>query len=126
MVKEIYKCDLCGNVLEVLVAGGGKIYCCGQPTKLLEPKTEDTGNEKHKPIFEVTPAGIVVKVGSIAHPMEEQHFIQWIEIRTIDGKIERKYLNPGQSPEAFFNVKKDDILEIVEYCNLHGLWVNQI
>ncbi len=118
--NEVYKCNICGNIVEVLYAGGGQLACCGQPMELLVEKTADAGNEKHVPVIEETPSGVRAKVGSIPHPMEEKHFIQWIEL-IADGRVCRKYLKPGEKPEAEFEVKAEKI-EAREYCNLHGLW----
>jgi superoxide reductase len=121
-LNQIYKCSVCGNIVVVIHAGGGQLVCCGKPMGLLEEKTEDKGAEKHVPVIEETSRGIKIKVGSIAHPMEESHFIEWIEVQTREGKICRKYLKPGQTPEAEFCVEKNDIAMVREYCNLHGLW----
>jgi len=118
--NEIYKCNICGNIVEVLNVGGGELVCCGQPMELLKEKTEDEGLEKHVPVIEKTDRGIKVKVGSIPHPMEKKHYIQWIEIIVDDG-IYRKFLKPGDEPEAEFKVKAEKI-EAREYCNIHGLW----
>jgi len=118
---QVYKCNVCGNIVEVLYAGGGQLVCCGQPMQLLEEKTQDEGKEKHVPVIEEKPQGIKVKVGSIPHPMEEAHYIQWIEVITQAGSF-RKFLNPGQMPEAEFPVSKEEILAVREYCNIHGLW----
>lgn len=118
---QVYKCEVCGNVVEVLVLGGGDLVCCGKLMTAMQPKTADQGKEKHVPVIEKGAEGqVVVKVGSIAHPMEDKHFIQWIEVITKSGKI-RKFLNPGDKPEATFCVC-EDIIEVREYCNLHGLW----
>ena len=118
---QVYKCNICGNIVEVLYAGGGQLVCCGQPMQLLEEKTQDEGKEKHVPVIEEQSQGIKVKVGSIPHPMEEAHYIQWIELITQNGSF-IKYLKPGQAPEAEFPVFKQEILAVREYCNLHGLW----
>jgi superoxide reductase len=118
--KQIYKCNVCGNIVEVLYAGGGNLICCGQPMELQVEKTEDIGKEKHVPVIEKTEAGIKVKVGSVPHPMEESHYIEWIEI-IADGISYRKFLKPGEKPEAEFCFKADKI-EAREYCNIHGLW----
>ena len=117
---QIYKCGICGNIVEVLHAGAGQLVCCGQPMKLLEEKTEEEGKEKHLPVIEKIENGIKVKVGIIKHPMEEKHYIEWIEI-IADGKIYRKFLKPGDEPEAFFEINAEKI-EAREYCNIHGLW----
>ncbi len=119
-VNQIYKCNVCGNIVEVLHAGGGQLVCCGQPMELLAEKTKDEGLEKHVPVIERTKDGVKVKVGSVPHPMEEKHYIEWIEI-IADGKVQRAHLKPGQKPEAEFCVKANKI-GAREYCNLHGLW----
>ena len=118
--KEVYKCELCGNVVEVLHAGAGELVCCGQPMALLEEKGNDQGTEKHLPVLENVDGGVKIKVGDIPHPMAEEHYIEWIEIVT-DSRVERKYLKPGAAPEAFFSIE-EDVKEVRSYCNLHGLW----
>jgi superoxide reductase len=117
---QVYKCDVCGNIVEVLHAGGGELVCCGQPMKLRAENTVDAAKEKHVPVIENIVGGFKVKVGSVAHPMEEKHFIEWIEI-VADGKAYRQFLNPGQTPEAVFMVDAATVTAR-EYCNLHGLW----
>jgi superoxide reductase len=117
---QVYKCEVCGNIVEVLHEGEGELVCCEQPMVLLSEKTEDQGKEKHVPVIESTEKGIKVKVGSVAHPMEENHYIEWIEI-IADGRIYRKFLNPGDSPEADFAITAEKI-EAREYCNIHSLW----
>lgn len=118
---QVYKCEECGNIVELLYAGGGKLVCCGQDMKLYEEKSRDEGNEKHVPVIESSDGGVKVKVGSVQHPMEEDHFIQWIEVITNE-KAYREFLSPGKPPEAEFCVKKDDIISVRELCNKHGLW----
>ena len=117
---QVYKCSVCGNIVEVLHAGAGTLVCCGQPMELLKEKTEDLGLEKHVPVIEKTPDGVKVKVGSVPHPMETAHFIEWVEI-IADGKVFRQFLKPGMKPEAEFEIKAEKITAR-EYCNLHGLW----
>jgi superoxide reductase len=117
---EIYKCELCGNMVEVLHGGAGELVCCGQPMVCLKENTVDAAKEKHVPVIEKIEGGVKVKVGSVAHPMEEKHYIEWIEI-IADGKSYRQYLNPGDAPEAVFKVDAATITAR-EYCNLHGLW----
>ncbi|MCD6369495.1 MAG: desulfoferrodoxin [Thermoproteales archaeon] len=119
-LKQVYKCNVCGNIVEVLHAGVGQLVCCGKPMELLTEKTEDAGLEKHVPVIEKTDTGVKVKVGSVPHPMVENHYIEWIEIIT-DNRIYRKFLKPGENPEAEFNMKAEKIVAR-EYCNLHGLW----
>jgi len=117
---EVYKCDLCGNIIEVLHGGAGELVCCGQPMNLLAENTVDAAKEKHVPVVEKTPDGVKVKVGSVAHPMEAKHYIEWIEI-IADGKSYRQFLNPGETPEATFTVDAENVTAR-EYCNLHGHW----
>ncbi|RZB33900.1 MAG: superoxide reductase [Desulfobacteraceae bacterium Eth-SRB2] len=117
---EIYKCGVCGNIIEVLHAGKGNLVCCGKPMNLLVENTVDAAKEKHIPVIEKIDGGVKVKVGEVAHPMEEKHWIQWVEI-IADDKTYRQYLNPGEVPEAIFNVTADQIAAR-EYCNIHGLW----
>jgi superoxide reductase len=117
---QVYKCDVCGNIVEVMHAGGGELVCCGQPMKLFKENTVDAAKEKHVPVVEKTADGFKVKVGSVAHPMEEKHWIEWVEL-IVDGKVYRQFLKPGQAPEATFCIKADKVAAR-EYCNLHGLW----
>ncbi len=117
---EVYKCGVCGNIIEVLHAGKGNLVCCGQPMNLLVENTVDAAKEKHVPVIEKVNGGVKVKVGEVAHPMEEKHWIEWVEI-IADGKTYRQYLNPGDTPEATFAVTADQITAR-EYCNIHGLW----
>ena len=118
--KQIYKCNVCGNIVEVLHAGAGQLVCCGQPMEWLKENTVDASKEKHLPVMEKTEKGILVKIGSVPHPMEEEHYIEWIEI-IADGLAYRKFLQPGDKPEAEFSIEAEQI-ETREYCNLHGLW----
>jgi superoxide reductase len=117
---QVYKCNVCGNMVEVLQAGAGELVCCGQAMMLLKENTTDAALEKHVPVIEKIPGGFKVKVGAVAHPMTQEHFIQWIEI-VADGKAYRQFLNPGDTPEAVFNITAD-VVTAREYCNLHGLW----
>ena len=119
---QIFKCEICGNIVEVLHTGIGELVCCGQPMVLQKEKTEDEGNEKHVPVIERTEKGIKVKVGTVTHPMEENHYIEWIEVIS-DGRAYRKFLNPGDSPEADFAISHDKV-KAREYCSVHGLWKN--
>lgn len=117
---EIYKCAVCGNIVEVVHAGGGELVCCGQPMQLFKENTVDAAKEKHVPVIEKTANGYKVKVGSVAHPMEAKHWIEWIEL-IADGKVYRQALAPGQAPEAEFCIQAEKV-SAREYCNLHGLW----
>ncbi|MEM5793606.1 MAG: desulfoferrodoxin [Candidatus Aenigmatarchaeota archaeon] len=119
-LHEIYKCNVCGNIVEVVHASVGTLVCCGQPMQPQVENTVDASQEKHVPVIEKTKNGIKVKVGSVPHPMEKTHWIEWIELN-VDGTIYRKFLNPGDKPEAEFQVKGKKI-SAREYCNLHGLW----
>ncbi|HCX88980.1 MAG: desulfoferrodoxin [Deltaproteobacteria bacterium CG12_big_fil_rev_8_21_14_0_65_43_10] len=117
---EIYKCEICGNIVEMLHEGKGELVCCGQPMKLYVENTTDAAREKHVPVIEKTQNGFKVKIGSVPHPMEEKHFIEWIEV-IADGKTYRQFLKPGEPPEAVFCIDAEKITAR-EYCNLHGLW----
>ncbi|MGB2822473.1 MAG: desulfoferrodoxin [Phycisphaerae bacterium] len=118
---QVYKCDVCGIVAEVLENGAGELVCCGQPMTLQQEKTEDATTEKHVPYIESIDGGVKVRIGqNAAHPMEEKHYIQWIELLA-DGKAYRQFLEPGDAPEAVFSVTGGD-LSAREYCNIHGLW----
>lgn len=117
---EVYKCNLCGNIVEVLHEGEGQLVCCGQPMVCMKENTVDAAKEKHVPVIEKIDGGVKVSVGSVAHPMEEKHYIEWIEILA-DGKAYRQFLAPGQAPEAVFMVEAASIVAR-EYCNLHGHW----
>ncbi len=117
---QVYKCEACGNIVEVLHGGGGELVCCGEPMKLMVENTVDAAKEKHVPVIEKVDGGVKVKVGSVAHPMEESHYIEWVEIIS-DGEAYRQFLNPGEAPEATFCIKAEQITAR-EYCNLHGLW----
>lgn len=119
-LNEIYKCVVCGNMVEVVHVGGAALVCCGQEMALQVPNTVDAAREKHVPVIEKTASGVKVKIGSVPHPMEASHYIEWIEVIAGD-KVERKYLQPGESPEAEFALWSDDLVAR-EYCNLHGLW----
>lgn len=117
---EVYRCNICGNIVMVLHAGRGQLVCCNQPMELLEENTTDAAQEKHVPVIEKVEGGYKVKVGSVPHPMEEKHYIEWIELQA-DGKSYLQFLNPGEAPEAFFKVEAEKV-SAREYCNLHGLW----
>ena len=117
---QVYKCEVCGNIVEVLNTGVGELVCCDQPMTLMIAKTEDAGKEKHVPVIETTDKGVKVTVGSTPHPMEEKHYIQWIEA-IADGKAYRQFLKPGQAPQAIFDIQATNITAR-EYCNIHSLW----
>ncbi len=119
-VNQVYKCEICGNIVEVLHAGSGELVCCGEPMILQVENTVDTSKEKHVPIFEKIEGGVIVKIGAVEHPMVDAHYIEWIEVIT-KNKIYRKYLMPGDAPQAEF-LLSEDILQAREYCNVHGLW----
>jgi superoxide reductase len=123
MVKEkleIYKCSVCGNMVEVVFVGGGELVCCGKPMVLQKENTVDAAKEKHVPVIEKTADGVKVKVGAVPHPMEEKHYIQWIELLA-DGKAYRQFLKPGEAPSAVFSLAAETVTAR-EYCNIHGLW----
>jgi len=118
---EVYKCDICGNIVEVLHSGKGELVCCGKPMNLMQEMTEDSAVEKHVPFIKKEDGKVIVKVGeNTAHPMQEKHYIEWIEL-LVDGKSYKQFLNPGDKPEAEFLVEGKEI-SAREYCNIHGLW----
>ncbi len=117
---QVYKCEKCGNIVMVLHGGKGELVCCGEPMVLLKEGSVDAALEKHVPVIEKVEGGYKVKVGSVAHPMEEKHYIEWIEL-IADGKSYIQYLRPGDAPEAIFKVDADTV-SAREYCNIHGLW----
>jgi superoxide reductase len=117
---QIYKCNICGNIVEVLHGGDGELVCCNEPMELLNERTADTGKEKHVPVIEKTDGGYKVKVGGVPHPMEEKHYIEWIELLA-DGKAYRQFLKPGAAPEAMFQMQASSV-SAREHCSVHGLW----
>jgi len=122
-VGEVYKCSICGNIVEVLFVGGGELVCCGKPMEKMAEKDSDEGQEKHLPVVEETKNGVKISVGSTTHPMEEEHYIMWIEIWGKNNNcLARQYLKPGDKPEAQFNRQKSEIAFVRELCNVHGLW----
>lgn len=121
-LRDLYKCSICGNVVEIVHPGAPALVCCDKPMDKMEAKTEDKGNEKHVPVVEALPGGgIEVKVGSVEHPMEEKHYIGFIEVLTQD-RVMRVELNPGEKPYAKFCTNIENVIEVREYCNIHGLW----
>ncbi len=121
---EIYKCEVCGNIVEMVHAGAGELVCCEEPMKLFVENTVDAAREKHVPVIERMADGFLVKVGSVAHPMEEKHYIEWVEL-IADGTVYKQFLKPGDKPEAIFNIKATQ-LTAREYCNIHGLWKGEL
>ena len=119
-ILDFYKCNVCGNFVEVVLNGEGELVCCGQPMELLTENTTDAALEKHVPVVEKTPEGYKVTVGSTEHPMLDGHYIEWIELAT-EKETLRKYLKPGEKPVADFKTDADAVVAR-EYCNLHGLW----
>lgn len=120
-LREIYKCEICGNIVEIIHTGGGSLVCCNEEMTLLEEKNEDASVEKHVPYIEKTMSGILVKIGQNQdHPMTDEHYIEWIQI-IADGVSYRKFLKPGDKPEAEFSIDAENI-SAREYCNVHGLW----
>lgn len=118
--NQVYKCAICGNIVEVLHGAGGTLVCCGQPMDLLVENTTDAATEKHVPVVESVDGKTKVTVGSVAHPMVDEHYIEWVEL-IAGGRVFRTYLQPGETPEAVFNVMAGGVIAR-EYCNLHGLW----
>ncbi|MBN2396771.1 MAG: desulfoferrodoxin [Deltaproteobacteria bacterium] len=119
-IHQIYKCEMCGNIVEVMHGGKGELVCCGKPMKLFKEGAVDAALEKHVPVIEKTATGFKVTIGEVRHPMEEKHYIEWIEA-TADGKVYKQFLKPGDVPEAEFCIDADRITAR-EYCNIHGLW----
>jgi superoxide reductase len=117
---EVYKCDICGNIVEVLHGGAGELVCCGEPMILQVENTVDAAVEKHVPVVEVLEDGVLVKVGEVAHPMQDDHYIEWVQI-IVGDRCSRIFLKPGMAPEGKFTPPKEGITAR-EYCNLHGLW----
>lgn len=122
-LNQIYKCNICGNIVKVLHIGQGQLVCCGQFMELLEEKIIDEGKEKHVPVIEKEDNKITIRVGEILHPMEEDHYIEWIEVLCEKGCF-KKILKPGDKPESFFNIDCNNYI-IRIYCNIHGLWKSE-
>lgn len=118
--KQVYKCNVCGNIVGVLHTGAGELVCCGQTMELQKEKNQDEGLEKHVPVVEKTETGIIVRVGEVAHPMEKEHHIEWIEATT-QNQVYRKMLEPGREPQAEFCLL-EEVIKVRAYCNIHGLW----
>ncbi len=123
-LHEIYRCPVCGNIVEVMNVGAGTLVCCGKPMLLLVENTTDAAHEKHVPVVVAVDNGYLVKVGSTEHPMMDSHYIQWIELLT-EKAVYRKELKPGDKPEVFFETH-EKIVAAREYCNLHGLWRGEL
>ena len=122
---QVYKCEICGNVVEMLHEGVGQLVCCNKPMELLEKQTADTSTEKHVPFIKREGDKYIVRIGENAlHPMEEKHYIEWIEL-IVDGVVHRKHLSPGDAPEAVFEVPEGSEVSAREMCNIHGLWVKK-
>jgi superoxide reductase len=120
---EVYKCEVCGNITKVVHNSGGLLVCCGKPMILQQEKTTDQGKEKHVPVIEKSVSGIMVKVGSVPHPMEETHYLEWVDVRTGENVYVRSF-KPGEKPETEFCIA-DTNVKARAYCNVHGLWTNK-
>ena len=120
-----YKCEICGNMVVKVVEGGGQVTCCGQPMSIIEPNTNDAAQEKHVPDVSVDGDVIAVNVGSVDHPMADDHYIQWIYVVTEEGVIAR-CLKPGEAPHADIVLVGQKPLSVLEYCNKHGLWKTEL
>ena len=120
---EVYKCGVCGNITKVVHASVGTLVCCGQPMVLQQEKTAGAGKEKHVPVVEKTAKGIIVKIGAVPHPMEEKHYIEWVEVRTGENVYIRGF-KPNEKPEAEFPVTGTNV-KVRAFCNVHGLWTNK-
>lgn len=119
-LKQVYKCEVCGNMIEVVHNSAGTLVCCNQPMKLMVENIVDAAKEKHVPVIDKVPGGVLIKVGAVDHPMVDNHYIEWIEVQT-ENKVYRKFLKPGDKPEAIFKLD-EEVTSVREYCNLHGLW----
>ncbi len=123
---ELYRCNVCGNIVEVVISGQGELVCCGENMEKLTPKTQDEMKEKHVPVFETTENGVIVKIGEFPHPMEEEHHIQFVEVISGDNKyVKRKYFMAGDEPILKIKCDCKNGLSAIEYCNIHGLWANK-
>lgn len=120
-MAQFFKCKKCGKIIEIVNKGCPALVCCGEEMTEIKANTSDGATEKHVPVIEVNGDKVTVKVGSAVHPMEADHWIQWIEIETDKG-IQRKNLNPGEAPQATFILSGEKLLAAYEYCNKHGLW----
>jgi superoxide reductase len=117
----VFKCDLCGNIVEVLHGAACELVCCSKPMRAVKENTVEASKEKHIPVISRVGNGVKVAVGSVAHPMAAEHYIEWIEL-IVGDKILRQYLKPGQEPAAVFEGVSAPVVNAREYCNLHGLW----
>lgn len=119
-LMQVYNCNICGNIVEVLHTGQGQLVCCGQPMALAVENTVDASKEKHVPVIEKDGGKVTVKIGSVAHPMDEKHYIEWVEV-IADGQTHRQFFSPGSKPEAVFELDASNLV-VRAYCNLHGNW----
>ncbi len=122
--EQVYKCEVCGNIVTILHAAAGTLVCCGKPMTLLDEQTADSATEKHVPVIEKVDGGVKVTVGSVDHPMADEHYIEWIEIQYGE-VVAREYKQPGGKPEAFFPAVDAEKIVAREFCNIHGLWKNE-
>jgi len=124
-LAEVYKCNICGNIVEMLHAGQGELVCCGQPMNLQIEKTKEDGYEKHLPVYSEQGGDLLVQCGEELHPMQEDHYIEWIEVVFDSGKACRRFLKKDEEPKVVF-VGGEKAVQLRVYCNLHGLWVNNL
>ena len=127
-IGQVYKCEICGNIVAVRHAGQGQLVCCGKPMRLMGERSQDEGREKHLPVVTEAATGndeVVVAVGSVPHPMTEQHFIEWVEVIDDQGVSSVKFLNPTDKPEARFR-SVGNVVSARAYCNVHGLWALKV
>lgn len=122
--NQIYKCEVCGNMVEVVHSSGGTLVCCGKPMKLIEENTVDASKEKHVPKVSKIDGGVEIKVGEVEHPMQDNHYIEWVEVVT-SNKVYRKYFKPQEKPEAMFKLNEEPLFARA-YCSTHGLWKIEI
>lgn len=122
---KFFRCQHCGNLIEMVHNSGAKVVCCGEPMEELTANTVDASKEKHVPVVSIVGNTVLVEVGGVPHPMEEKHYIQWIYLETKSG-IQRKCLAPGEEPKASFALDNDEVIAAYEYCNIHGLWKTEV
>lgn len=122
--SDVFKCNLCGNIVEMYNVGNGTLVCCNEDMVLLDEKTADMTTEKHVPVIEKIDGGYKVTVGSTPHPMTDEHYIQWIELLTGTGEVLTVFLEPNDEPKAVFMTDAKKVT-VREYCNIHGLWKNE-
>jgi superoxide reductase len=122
MELKFYRCKRCGNIVAVVKNGGGKLVCCGEAMEEIIAGTVEASKEKHIPVYTVNGNEVTVRIGSVDHPMQDVHYIEWVVLQTKFGN-QRRALNPNDAPEVKFALlPNDEVVAVYAYCNLHGLW----